>query len=94
MSLASHLIANRAAVADCLRAAMECPGVTGRSGAGQQPAARVGVNQDHLPQRPAMGPALLIPYHRHQFWPGGHSLLDQRGINASRLLEAGQIVNT
>jgi hypothetical protein len=35
------------------------------------------------------GPALLIRYHRHQFWPGGLSLLNQCGIDASRQLEAG-----
>jgi integrase len=30
----------------------------------------------------------------HQFWPGGHSLLYQKGIDASRLLQAGQISDT
>jgi hypothetical protein len=36
-----------------------------------------------------MGPALLNRHPIHQFCPGGHSLLDQSGIDASRLLEAG-----
>jgi hypothetical protein len=36
-----------------------------------------------------MGPALLIRHPRHKFWPGGLSLLDQSGIDAFRLLEAG-----
>jgi hypothetical protein len=30
-----------------------------------------------------MGPELLIRYHRHQFWPGGLSLLNLCGIDAS-----------
>jgi hypothetical protein len=82
MSLASNLLANRAAVADCCRADLECSGVTGRSGAGQQPAGRVCVSQDQLPQQPAMGPALLFRHPRHQFWPDGHSVLNQKGIDA------------
>jgi hypothetical protein len=41
-----------------------------------------------------MGPALLIRHPRHQFWPDGLSLLDQSGIDASRLPEAGQITDT
>jgi integrase len=52
------------------------------------------VSQDQLLQRPAMGPALLIRQPRHQFWPGGLSVLHQSGIDASRLLEAGQITDT
>jgi hypothetical protein len=36
-----------------------------------------------------MGPALLIRHPMHHFWSGGLSLLDQCGIDASRLLEAG-----
>jgi len=94
MSSASNLLAIRAAVADGFRAALESPGVTGRSGAGQQPAGRVGVSQDQLPQRPARGPALLIRHPRHKFWPGGLCMLYQKGIDASRLLEAGQITDT
>jgi len=47
------------------------------------------VSHDQLPQRPAMGPALLICHPMHQFWAGGLSLLHQQGIDASRLLEAG-----
>jgi integrase len=41
-----------------------------------------------------MGPALLNRHPRHQFWPDGLSLLDQSGIDASRLLEAGQITDS
>jgi len=81
MSSASNLLAIRAAVADAFRAALESPGVTGRSGAGQQPAGRVGVSQDQLLQRPPMGPALLIRHPRHKFWPGGLSLYNQKGID-------------
>ena len=40
-----------------------------------------------------MGPALLIRYHRHQFWPGGLSLLNRSGIDASQLPEAGKITD-
>ena len=89
MSLASNLLAIRDAVADGFRAALESPGVTGRSGAGQQPAGRVGVSKEQLVQRPAMGPALLIRHPMHQFWPDGLSLLHQKGIDAFLLLEAG-----
>ena len=74
-------MANRAAVADGCRAYLECPGVTVRSGAGQQHAGRVGVSQDQLLQRPPMGPALLIRHPRHKFWPGGLSLYNQKGID-------------
>ena len=94
MSLASNLLAIRAAVADGYRAALESLGITGRSVAGQQAAGRIGLSQDQLPQRAAMGPALLIRHPRHQFWPDGLSLLHQKGIDASRLLEAGQITDT
>ena len=52
------------------------------------------MSQDQLPQRLARGPALLIRHPRHQFWPGGLSVLHQSGIDASRLLEAGQITDT
>jgi integrase len=38
--------------------------------------------------------AELSRHPMHQFWPGGLSLLHQQGIDASRLLEAGQITNT
>jgi hypothetical protein len=41
-----------------------------------------------------MGPALLIRHPRHQFWPGGLSLLNQCGMDASRQLEAGKITDT
>ena len=41
-----------------------------------------------------MGPALLNRHPIHQFWPDGLSLLDQSGIDASRLLEAGQITDS
>lgn len=41
-----------------------------------------------------MGPALLLRHPVHQYWPGGLSVLNQKGIDASRLLEAGQITNT
>ena len=82
MSSARNLLAIRAAVTDGFRAALESPGVTGRSGAGQQPAGRVGVSQDQLLQRPPMGPALLIRHPRHKFWPDGHSVLNQKGIDA------------
>jgi integrase len=41
-----------------------------------------------------MGPALLIRHPMHQFWAGGLSLLNQSGIDASRLLDAGQITDT
>ena len=47
----------------------------------KQPAGRVGVSQDQLPQRAAMGPALLIRHPRHQFWPDGLSLYNQKGID-------------
>jgi hypothetical protein len=40
-----------------------------------------------------MGPALLIRYHRHQFWPGGLSLLNRSSIDASQLPEAGKITD-
>ena len=60
----------------------------------KQSAGRVGVSQDQLPQRPAMGPALMLRHPRHQFWRDGLSVLHQKGIDASRLLEAGQITNT
>ena len=59
----------------------------------KQPAG-VGLSQDQLLQRPARGPALLLRHPRHQFWPDGLSLYNQKGIDASRLLEAGQITNT
>jgi hypothetical protein len=36
-----------------------------------------------------MGPALLIRHPMNQFWPGGLSLLNQCGMDASRHLEAG-----
>ena len=52
------------------------------------------MSQDQLPQRPARGPALLIRHPRHQFWPDGLRVLHQKGIDASRLLEAGQIIDT
>ena len=52
------------------------------------------MSQDLLLQRPPMGPALLLRHPRHQFWPDGLSLYNQKGIDASRLLEAGQITNT
>ena len=52
------------------------------------------MSQDQLPQRPDRGPALLICHPMHQFWAGGLSLLHQQGIDASRLLEAGQITDT
>ena len=58
------------------------------------PAGGVGSSQDQLLQRPAMGPALLIRHPMHQFWPGGLCLLHQSGIDASELLEAGQITDT
>jgi hypothetical protein len=77
-----------------IRAALESPGVTGRSEVGQQAAGGVGLSQEQLPQRPAMGPALLIRHPRHQFWPGGLSQLHQSGIDAFLLLEAGQITDT
>ena len=41
-----------------------------------------------------MGPALLNRHPIHQFWPGGPSVLNQRGIDVYRLLEAGQITDT
>jgi len=41
-----------------------------------------------------MGPALLNRHPRHQFWPHGLSLHNQSGIDASRLLDAGQITDT
>jgi integrase len=41
-----------------------------------------------------MGPALLNRHPIHQFWPGGLSLYNQKGIDASRLPEAGQITDT
>jgi hypothetical protein len=40
------------------------------------------VSQDQLLQRPPMGPALLIRHPRHKFWPDGHSVLNQKGIDA------------
>jgi toxin-antitoxin system PIN domain toxin len=36
----------------------------------------------------------LIRYPRHQFWPDAISLLNQPGVDASRLLEAGQLTDT
>ena len=41
-----------------------------------------------------MGPALLIRHPMHQFWHDGLCLLHHKGIDASRLLEAGQITDT
>jgi predicted nucleic acid-binding protein len=38
--------------------------------------------------------AELIRHPRHQFWPDGLSLLNQSGIDVSRLLEAGQLSDT
>jgi toxin-antitoxin system PIN domain toxin len=38
--------------------------------------------------------AELIRHPRHQFWPNGLSLLNQSGIDVSRLLEAGQLSDT
>ena len=38
--------------------------------------------------------AALIRHPRHQFWPDGLSLLNQSGIDVSRLLEAGQLSDT
>jgi predicted nucleic acid-binding protein len=52
------------------------------------------VGLDQLPQQLSMGPALLIRHPMHQFWPGGHNVLNQRGIDVYRLLEAGQITDT
>jgi len=52
------------------------------------------VSQDQLPQRPTMGPALLIRHPRHQFCPGGLSMLHQKGIDAFLLVEVGQITDT
>ena len=52
------------------------------------------MSQEQLLQRPAMGPALLNRHPRHQFWPHGLSLHNQSGIDASELLEAGQITDT
>ncbi len=42
---------------------------------------------------PPWGPALLIRHPMHQFWPGGLSLLNQCGMDASQLLEPGQITD-
>jgi toxin-antitoxin system PIN domain toxin len=36
----------------------------------------------------------LIRHPRHQFWPDAISLLNQPGVDASRLLEAGQLTDT
>ena len=41
-----------------------------------------------------MDPVQLSRHPMHQFWPDGLSLLNQSGINTSRLLEAGQITDT
>lgn len=41
-----------------------------------------------------MGPALLNRQPRHQFWPDGLSLRHQNCIDASQLLEAGQITDS
>ena len=38
--------------------------------------------------------AALIRHPQHQFWPDGLSLLNQSGVDSSRLLEARQLTDT